>query len=480
MQISSALIIQPQSLYNLELPKDFDNSINIKLEIKNNDIWATHNSYGHDYLSIIVDPINDEFQWYVPFSLTKYWKNETRLRITDIHSIPINEHLIFQFEGFDIDNIRDSFLGDDLDISWMTNSEKNFTINLVNADTRLKISDEFKRDNAKNNLKWNLNTDINPGKYYITINDKYKSNIFNIKSTTTSTLTSTSSTSTSTLTSTSSTSTSTLTSTSSTTTLTSTSSTATLTSTSSTATLTSTSSTSTSTLTSTSSTSTSILTSTSSTSTATLTSTSSTSTATLTSTSSTYTLTSTSPTITNSSIFINYTDYGPLNKTDSNDTNKTNFTNIPIIPFIDNDTPDITKINSESENCHHFCSDYLFYLIGLSVIVVLLLILILIIFKKKQKKNKIVPNQNSCVSVDFTETLSSCSSTDSFEKTFTNNSHYQIACATPGIDQTVQQSRYDRLNRNINPNRVICNSNYAQAETSFGCNRTVINDTYQA
>ena len=61
------LIIEPKTLYTLDLPEHFDSSINIKLEIEENGHWMTHNANGHDYLSIIVDPIDNKFEWYVPF-----------------------------------------------------------------------------------------------------------------------------------------------------------------------------------------------------------------------------------------------------------------------------------------------------------------------------------------------------------------------------------------------------------------------------
>ena len=128
---SATLIIQPNQLYEVDLNEYYDSSINIKLEIKENEVWTTHNSNNHDYLSIILDPINSKFEWYVPYSLTKYWNNDTRLMITDLHN-PNIEYINFNFEGFKIDIIPDLYNYDSYDFSWSTNSNKDYQIKLEN------------------------------------------------------------------------------------------------------------------------------------------------------------------------------------------------------------------------------------------------------------------------------------------------------------------------------------------------------------
>ena len=130
------LIIEPKTLYTLDLPEHFDSSINIKLEIEENGLWMTHNANGHDYLSIIVDPIDNQFDWYVPLSLTKYWKNNTRLRISNMDVIPIVEHIDFEFEGFHINTVHNLFNLDTINLSWDTNSQNKYTLNLINENTK--------------------------------------------------------------------------------------------------------------------------------------------------------------------------------------------------------------------------------------------------------------------------------------------------------------------------------------------------------
>ena len=103
------LIIEPKTFYELNLTKEYNNPVNLRLEIKENGIWKTHDSSNHYYLSIILEPYDHDFQWYVPMSLTKYWQNETRLRIVDITNMFKNEFIIFNFEGLEFNQIPNIF-----------------------------------------------------------------------------------------------------------------------------------------------------------------------------------------------------------------------------------------------------------------------------------------------------------------------------------------------------------------------------------
>lgn len=182
--IYSNLILEPSSLYKLDLNKHFNSSVNIKLEIESNNIWSIHNNdNNHIYLSLILDNENDNYNWYIPFSLTKYWKNNTRLKITNILYPKYTDFLYFDIEGFTINHINDYFINQKLIASWETNSINNKSLYLINIKTKDKL---FISNTNLNSLEWFI-PKLNSGQHYILINNKYKSNAFNIKALTTTT-----------------------------------------------------------------------------------------------------------------------------------------------------------------------------------------------------------------------------------------------------------------------------------------------------
>uniref|UniRef100_A0A6C0EKW0 Uncharacterized protein n=1 Tax=viral metagenome TaxID=1070528 RepID=A0A6C0EKW0_9ZZZZ len=170
---SVSLIIEPNTIYTLDLPAHYNSSINIKLEIQDNNMWMTHNENGHYYLSIIVDMVDNQFKWHVPSSLTTYWKNSTRLKISDMKEPASTEYINVKFEGFDISTISDSFNLKSQYIYWETNSLNNYTLKLVNKTI-------VYLDNFKRSYLWTVPNTLEAADYYISINGKYLSNTFNI------------------------------------------------------------------------------------------------------------------------------------------------------------------------------------------------------------------------------------------------------------------------------------------------------------
>lgn len=177
LAFAGGLKLQPGEKYNIEWNNNISNQVNLELDININNSWVTHTKKNTNFLSVILDGNVGNYNWDIPFELSKYWNHDSRLQLINLKTNEKISNIEFNFYGLTINPIEDLTFNDTLFINWNTNIDSNFTLTLL-GDT----SPHLINTNAKNNYEWELPS-VPEGTYQIQVSypkGEFDSNKFQI------------------------------------------------------------------------------------------------------------------------------------------------------------------------------------------------------------------------------------------------------------------------------------------------------------